>query len=87
MKHLTRNNPLSKIYSRILAMALIILALVIINLLATVTAPQQAMRRESRFDATYAPGNPAYEVMRRESDVNRSILVNLPNGNTLVWEV
>jgi hypothetical protein len=35
----------------------------------------------------YAPGNPAYEVMRRESDVNRSILVNLPSGQTLVWEV
>lgn len=35
----------------------------------------------------YAPGLPGYEVMRRESDPTRSILVNLPNGQTLVWEV
>jgi len=26
-------------------------------------------------------------LMRRGSDPSRSILVNLPNGNTLVWEV
>lgn len=35
----------------------------------------------------YAPGNPGYEVMRRESEPTRSILVNLPNGQTAVWEV
>jgi hypothetical protein len=35
----------------------------------------------------YAPGNPGYEVMKRESEPSRSILVNLPNGRTLVIEV
>jgi hypothetical protein len=35
----------------------------------------------------YAPGNPGYEVIKRESEPGRSILVNLPNGRTLVWEV
>lgn len=38
---------ISKNYNKLIAMALITLALVIINLLATVTADQQAMRRES----------------------------------------
>lgn len=46
MSKYKRNHPLNQIYNRILAMALIIIALVIINLLATVTA-HQAMRRES----------------------------------------
>lgn len=32
----------------------------------------------------YAPGNPGYEVT---SEPARSILVNLPNGQTVVWEV
>jgi hypothetical protein len=35
----------------------------------------------------YAPGNPGYEVMKRESKPSRSILVNLANGQTLVIEV
>lgn len=42
----SKKNPLNQIYGKVLAMTLIIIALVIINLLAALTA-HQAMRRES----------------------------------------
>lgn len=65
-------------------MALILLITVTLTILATLAVP------EAKPVIRYAPGHPSYEVMRRESfevDTTDSILVNLPNGQTLVWEV